>query len=221
MSKFSVIYRPTTLFSLRDSNATSSGAKSLLLPSPYSIKMAIISKAISFDGVDFNCDRELFGFIRDAKISYHIQGDYCVNKCCVKIQKKRGNDPFIPSIAFREYVFMNSDIEVIFEVDSENAKEFLMRYLHTINYFGKRGCFFQFIEYKHDPSKPNVCEFNVNNCLTSGILQEYDDFNDSFSFDSVNIYSSVKTIVRNRQILVLPVTNTGASKSYSCYEVVE
>jgi hypothetical protein len=51
--KFSALFRPTALFSLRDSNSTSSGAKSLLLPSPYSIKMALISQAISLGGEDF------------------------------------------------------------------------------------------------------------------------------------------------------------------------
>lgn len=220
MSKFSVIYRPTTLFSLKDSNATSSGAKSLLIPSPYSIKMAIINKAISFDGIDFNKEKELFGHIRDAKISYCIQGDYCVNKCCIKIQKKRDNDPFKSTIAFREYVSMNSDIEVIFEVENEHAKEFLMQYLHTINYFGKRGCFFQFIEYKQETSKQNVFMFDMKNNFTSGLLQEYDDFDSSLSFENVNIYSSAQT-KRKKNIFMLPVINTGTSKSYSCYEVIE
>lgn len=219
MSKFSVIYRPTTLFSLKGSNATSSGAKSLLLPSPYSIKMAIINKAISYDNVDFNKELDKFAYIRDARISYHISGDYCVNKCCVKIQKKRDKDPFKPTISFREYVFMNSDIEIIFEVESETAKEFLMQYLYRINYFGKRGCFFQFVEYKQESSTPNVNEFDIKN-IAQGILQEYDDFDDSLSFENVNIYSSSQT-KRRKKILLLPLVNTGASKSYSCYEVLD
>lgn len=219
MSKFSVIYRPTTLFSLKDSNATNSGAKSLLLPSPYSIKMAIINKAISFDNVDFSRELDKFAYIRDARISYHISGDYCVNKCCVKIQKKRDKDPFKPTISFREYVFMNGDIEIIFEVESEKAKKFLMQYLYRINYFGKRGCFFQFVEYKQEPSTPNVNEFDIKN-IAQGILQEYDDFDESLTFDNVNIYSSTKT-KRRKKILMLPITNTGASKSYSCYEVID
>lgn len=219
MSKFSVIYRPTSLFSLKDSNATSSGAKSLLLPSPYSIKMAIINKAISYDNVDFNKELDKFAYIRDARISYRISGDYCVNKCCVKIQKKRDKDPFKPTISFREYVFVNDDIEIIFEVESEPAKDFLMQYLYRINYFGKRGCFFQFIEYKQEPSKPNVDEFDIKN-IAQGILQEYDDFDKSLTFEGVNIYSSAQT-KRKKKILMLPVINTGASKSYSCYEVID
>ena len=58
------------LFSLKDSNSTSSGAKSLFLPSPYSIKMAFISQAMSLGGVNFSKDKNLFAAIRDVEISY-------------------------------------------------------------------------------------------------------------------------------------------------------
>ena len=51
--KFSAVFQPTTLFSLKDSNSTNSGAKSLFLPSPYAIKMAILNQAITIGGVDF------------------------------------------------------------------------------------------------------------------------------------------------------------------------
>ena len=94
--KFSATFKPMTLFSLRDSNSTSSGAKSLLLPSPYAIKMAFISQAISLGGVDFN-NVENFRVIRDVKISYYIDGDICVNNCFVKIQKQRDKD-FFPNL---------------------------------------------------------------------------------------------------------------------------
>ena len=62
--KFSAIYKPTTLFSLRDSNSTSSGGKSLFLPSPYSIRMAFISQSISLGGVDFEENKDLFDIIK-------------------------------------------------------------------------------------------------------------------------------------------------------------
>jgi len=64
MNSFSVIYKPTALFSLKDSNATNSGAKSLFMPSPYSIKMAILNQAITLDGVDFNGKKNQFFSIR-------------------------------------------------------------------------------------------------------------------------------------------------------------
>lgn len=215
---FSAIFRPTALFSLRDSNSTSSGAKSLFLPSPYAIKMAFLSQAISLGGEDFNNRTDLFNIIRDAKISYRINGNYCKNNCFVKIQKQRDKEPFKPTVSFREYVYIDGDIELIFDVEKVENMDFIKKYLHTINYFGKRGCFFQFIEYKDNPSEPNVKEFDSKH-LFPGIIQEFDDFNHSVSFENVNNYSEIKT-KRDKHVLILPLTCINSSKSYTSYAII-
>lgn len=213
--KFSVVYKPTALFSLRDSNSTNSGAKSLFMPSPYAVKMAFLSQAISLGGIDFENNPGLFEIVRDVKISYFVKGSFCVNNCFIKIQKQRDNDPFRPTVSFREYVFLSDDVEIIFETDSEDGVAFLKTYLHRINYFGKRGCFFQFVAYKEIPSKPNVKVFDPHD-WSAGLIQEYDDFDQSLTFEKVNSYSEAKTR-RNKQILVLPLVCCSASKSYTGY----
>lgn len=215
--EFSAIYKPTTLFSIRDSNSTNSGAKSLFLPSPYAIKMAFLSQAISLGGENFYENKKHFEIIRDAKISYHINGNFCVNNFFVKIQKQRDNDPFKPTVSFREYIFIDDSIEIIFEVKDDEDAVFLKRYLHLINYFGKRGCFFQFVNYNDDTSEPNVNVFNIEN-LSFGILQEYDDFDKTLNFDNVNSYSDSKT-KRSKNILVLPLVSKSSSKSYTNFSV--
>jgi len=216
--KFSAIYKPTALFSLRDSNSTSSGAKSLFLPSPYSIKMAFLSQAISLGGENFYENTKHFEIIRDATVSYNIKGNFCVNNCFVKIQKRRDNDPFKPTVSFREYVFLDEDLEIIFEVKSNEDVAFLKQHLHQINYFGKRGCFFQFVKYNDEPSEPNVKVFDVKS-LSNGVLQEYDDFNIKLKFDNVSSYCDAKTI-RSKTILVLPLSTTSSSKSYTNYKII-
>jgi CRISPR/Cas system-associated protein Cas5 (RAMP superfamily) len=216
--KFSAIFRPTALFSLRDSNSTSSGAKSLLLPSPYAIKMAFLSQAISIGGEDFNKRSDLFCIVRDAKISYRIEGYFCVNNCFIKIQRQKDNNPFKPTVSFREYVFINGNIEFIFDVEKFEDIIFMKKYLYAINYFGKKECFFQFIEYKDIPSEPNVKEFDSEH-LYPGIIQEFDDFNHSLYFDNVNSYSETKT-KRDKCILVLPLTCISSSKSYTNYAII-
>lgn len=213
--KFSAIYKPTALFSLRDSDSTNSGAKSLFLPSPYAIKMAFLSQAISLGRVDFENNPQLFAIIRDLKIFYRIKGNFCVNNCFIKIQKQRDNDPFRPTVSFREYVSVSDDIEIIFETDTLESVGFLKTYLHKINYFGKRGCFFQFVKYDEVPSKANVNVFNPHD-LSAGIIQGYDDFDKSLTFEQVNSYSEART-KRRKQLLVLPLVNNGSSKSYTSY----
>lgn len=232
MNSFSVIYRPTALFSLKESGATNSGAKSLFIPSPYSIKMAILNQAITLDGVNFEGKKNrLFQYVRDAKISFYLKGDFCVNNCFVKILKKKEDkrgkkakaegQVFIPgfqkTISFREYVFMNEDLEIIFEVNDVDSKDFIKKYLHKINYFGKRGCFFQFIGYSNSPTNNNVLSFSSEN-LKPGILQEYDDFDTSFDFDNVNSFSQAR-VNRKKEIFLLPFERINSSKSYSRYQV--
>ena len=213
--KFSAIYKPTALFSLRDSNSTSSGAKSLFLPSPYAIKMAFLNQAISLGGENFNENKKHFEIIRDADIRYNIKGSFCVNNCFVKIQKQRDNDPFKPTVSFREYLYLDSDLEIVFEVKDEEDILFLKQYLHRINYFGKRGSFFQFIRYNDEPNEPNVKVFDVKN-MSFGVLQEYDDFDKKLTFENVNSFSDAKT-TRKKSILVLPLSSVSSSKSYTNY----
>lgn len=213
--RFSAIYKPTALFSLRDSNSTSSGAKSLFLPSPYAIKMAFLNQAISLGGVNFNESKNHFNAIRDVNISYYIKGNFCVNNCFIKIQKQRDNEPFKSTVSFREYVFLDNELEIIFDVSNDADTTFLKQYLHRINYFGKRGCFFQFMKYNDEPSEPNVKVFDVKT-LSFGILQEYDDFDKKLTFDNVNSFSSSKTI-RSKRIMVLPLSTVSSSKSYTNY----
>lgn len=217
--KFSATYKPTALFSLRDSNSTSSGAKSLLLPSPYAIKMAFLSQAISLGGENFDEDKKKFEIVRDVGISYCIKGNFCVNNCFVKIQKQREGEPFKSTVSFREYVYLDDEIEIIFDVKDDLFSEmvfFLKQYLHKINYFGKRGCFFQFVKYNDNPTEPNVKNFDVKN-LSSGLLQEYDDFGKKLAFENVNSYSDAKT-TREKSLLVIPVTSGNSSKSYTSYK---
>jgi hypothetical protein len=215
--RFSVIYKPTSLFSLRESNSTSSGAKSLFLPSPYAIKMAFLSQAISLGGENFYENKRHFEIIRDAAISFFIQGSFCVNNCFIKIQKQRENDPFKSTVSFREYIFLGDQLEIVFEVKTNEAVAFLKQYLHRINYFGKRGCFFQFLRYNEEPNESNVKELDLK-MMDFGILQEYDDFEEKLKFHDVNSFSDAKTF-RKKRIFVLPLNLVSSSKSYTYYRI--
>ncbi len=233
-NSFSAIYRPTALFSLKDSNATNSGAKSLFIPSPYAIKMAILNQAITLDGIEFNGKKNVhFEFVRDAKIGYHLKGHFCVNNCFVKILKKKEDkrgkkakeegQVFIPgfqsTISFREYLHLTDDLEIVFSTSSAEASIFLKNYLYKINYFGKRGCFFQFIKYSDIPNAANVMSFSADN-FSSGLLQEFDDFSEKMTFENVNSYSSGR-VTRAKKILLLPISKISSSKSFSHFKVMD
>jgi len=212
--KFSVIYQPTNLFSLKESNSTNSGAKSLLVPSPYSIKMALFNQAITIDGKDIFEDKKSkeFAFVKDAGIEYRVSGSFCVNNCFVTIQSLR-DGTYRGKPSFREYIYLSDNIEIIFDVKSEEAKQYLQKYLYRINYFGKRGCFFQFVGYRDNPGDPNVKEFNVSD-FSPGILQELDDISPKADFRNVDNFDPASA-KRDKKILVIPVKNVNSSKSYT------
>lgn len=217
--KFSVIYQPTNLFSLKESNSTNSGAKSLLIPSPYSIKMALFNQAITIDGIDIFEKKESkeFVFIKDSTIEYRILGSFCVNNCFITIQSLR-DGTYRGKPSFREYIYLSNNIEIIFDVKNEESKQYLKKYLHRINYFGKRGCFFQFIGYRDNPGEPNVKKFNASD-FTPGILQEFDDISSKAQFANINNFDK-SGAKREKKILVIPVKNLNSSKYYTHYRCI-
>jgi hypothetical protein len=232
--RFSAIYQPVSLFSLKDSNATNSGSKSLLLPSPYAIKMALLNQAIielSTKPFEANKSKEL-SYISNTEIFFNINGSFCVNNCFIKILKlkedKRGvkqkeagiefEPGFANTVSFREYIYLSQSLEIIFQTESSDAKIFLKRFLHRINYFGKRGCFFQFVEYLDSPNEPNVKEFDANN-ISVGVLQEFDDMSKKVTFENVNNYDNASA-KREKRILVIPVQNLKSSKAYTHFKCI-
>lgn len=223
--RFSVKYIPTTLFSLKNSGSTNSGAKTLFLPSPYAIKMAILNQAITVGGELTELEKQgskYFAYVRDAQISFRIDEDafFSVNNSFVKILKPaRDGGGFSQTVAFREYLYLSNPIEIIFSVTSEEQKQYLKRYLHKINYFGKRGCFFQFVEYSDNPPESNINEFNIKN-LAVGVLQEYDDFESSVEFDNVNNFSTTRP-KRVQKIQVLPLSSINTSKAFTVYKAIK
>src|SRR5688572_3920848 len=75
-------------FSLRPSNATSSSGKSLLIPSPYAIKMALIDCLISQRDVEDG--KQHFATIRDLEISIQLPKAIAVSRLTRRIQKPDG-----------------------------------------------------------------------------------------------------------------------------------
>jgi hypothetical protein len=220
-NNFSVIFQPVSLFSLKESNSTNSGAKSVLLPSPYAIKMAMLNQAILHNDLNKLEENKLeFSYIKNCKIAYHLSADnaFSVNNAFIKILKPERDTPgFQRTVSFREYVYIKGNIEIVFLGVTSEQEVYLKKMLSGINYFGKRGCFFQFIEFNNQPNDVNVKAFDIKN-LSAGILQEYDDFDNGVKFENVSNYSNVST-KRNKKVFILPLHLSGTSKGFSIYKL--
>jgi hypothetical protein len=164
------VFHQVSLFSLKTSDATSTGGRTLLVPTPCSIKMALLDVALRTYGMD--AGSESFPLIRDLTLAMSPPQQIVVNNCFVRIYKprrpkssqggmKRGQDdeqsetgeeregddagqgPYIRSVAFREYAQYSGPLGLAVQVETEPTAEHLSSLLLQLNYLGKRGSFFQ------------------------------------------------------------------------------
>lgn len=145
-----VEYQPTSLFSLKSSQATSSVGVSLIIPTPYSIKMALVDAAFRA-GMDREQDYD--DLLRSlAKVELRIAPVpvAVVTNTFLKIrQESRDGDPshpYGPAIAYREMVHLHGTWFWAFDLacGDDLLAERLVRLAPYINYIGKRGSFIQY-----------------------------------------------------------------------------
>lgn len=222
------VYQPTTLFSLKASEATNSAGKSLLSPSPYSVKMALLNAICTFDSI-LTAERH-FGYIRDLEIQFALPEYIAVNNCFIKIIKKDDHpkgpeDLFKSTVAFREFVYFSGELKIAVRLPPNAAKseiDFLKTYFGKINYFGKRASFFQLIDFHQEPfselPEEYSREWNIQSFqkIGSSILVKMDDFGSNVKFENVSSYSDKKTN-RATKIIMLPVMMIKANKNFTIF----
>lgn len=220
------IYQPTTLFSLRPSWATTSGGKSLLLPSPYALKMAVLDAAIRSSGLAQA--EKAWPWIRDMAVGIQLPAQIVVTNLFTKILRARRNPaapgsadagPFQKTIAYREYVYHPAPITLAFAVPDKQAAR-LGNWLAQINYLGKRGGLMQLMA--APTPLDEVADFvlltaDANSFPLHGLVQQLDDCDPKMNFVEANIYDTKKPkrVVRH---IILPYQLKKSSRSYSLYE---
>jgi hypothetical protein len=229
-------YNPTSLFSLRYSSATAAGAKSLVVPTPYTIKMALLVAAIRWRGLDY-ARNEAFPKVRDIRPIRIRPAEYAVvNRCFLKYQKlredktaKAGREAdylppigYLSTVGFREYVYLRGYWDIGLPVDAADDAVLLSSLAVRVNYFGKRGSFVQFLgsevaaELPAGFSSPLADSFSTG---AQGILQPLDDMAPSLTFDEVDVTtdSRLSEAHRPRTPTVLPYRLMASANGYAAY----
>jgi hypothetical protein len=233
-------YEPTGLFSLRPALSTASGAQSLLVPTPFAVKMALLDVAIHLYGVEQGA--AWWPDMRDLAVALALPDALVVNKTFIKIQrptrvtkgnaeevaeaKAAGIYPLGPTIAFREFVQFSGMLGVAVQSRSPIAALPLARLLAHITYLGKRGGFMQM-------QAPPTASADLDTAWTvltespqqfaiNGTLQMLDDCGAGLTWDHVDIYSgkAIK-LGGNERVLrsvVLPYELYRSSYRYSLYK---
>lgn len=233
-------YQPTSLFSLRPHTATTSGGKSLIVPTPFATKMALLDVTIRTQGLARG--QSLFPATRDLQIAVRLPKWIVVNNSFTKtlrlkeiktkaseketaIAKAKANHqwPFQKTIAFREYVQFGGPLALAFQgMPSED----LMPLLIQVNYLGKRGGFIQLLAPPTTtaslPDSFTVLTEGVNGAFSLGTLQMVDDCGPGLTFERANVFDSDQKIRVGRDRVfhhvVLPYRPARSSRGFTLYE---
>lgn len=216
-------YHPTALFSLKTSLATSSVGKSLVLPTPYSIKMAFVDAAFR-TGLSNAESAHFLRSLAGVEVRVAPPEVSCVTHTFVKVrQESRNSDPlrpYISSIAYREVVHHSGILRWAFDLatgDPTIAPRLVAIAPH-INYIGKRGSFIQFIGLSRRESLSHQFTQAVQNQeawrLTAGPILPLDDFGPEADMDTLSSFTK-KSPKRDKHrrfiqtIVPLRLVNTG------------
>lgn len=225
-------YEAVTLFSLKLSVATSSGGKTLLVPTPYALKMALLDSACRTLGV--SVAESLWEQIRGLQVAIRPAPKVVVTNLFQRILKPYKKTPkpetpdfgpFQRTIGYREYAQLVGTMSVALNLDDAQRDTFVNLFLN-INYFGKRGGFMQLVNVPYVVDELPMQFVDVANeqgaFSVFGTLQMLDDCSPDLPFERVNIFSGVKLKDGDRihRNIVLPYRMTRSSKSFSLYEYV-
>lgn len=232
-----VSYQPVSLFSLKRSDATSMAARSNLVPTPYAIKMALLKVLLESEGKDHSTNFELwiksqFTWIRDLQIYILPPERLIVNRNGYKLRywnqqadkdyRKEHNkeappiSPMQDGFVFREWVHLEGNVHICCGATSRLAD--LERLFAQINYFGKRGCFFQYLPEASQQTPEAQFQPDSSKSFT---VQPMDDLGDKTTFSKINTFSTEKAQLDKDRVIkpgFLPLELTATSARYDLYK---
>lgn len=230
-------YQPTTFFSLRPSNATTSGGKTLITPTPFSVKMALLDVAIRLYGK--KQATEWFPAMRDLQVAIALPQHISVINTFIKILRPHKSGPkdtfgtglagpMGNTISYRELVYFAGNIHIGLQANKVAKKQPSYQVLLSqINYLGKRGGFMQFIDVNQQDDLPDGFTIlnpeAVDSFRIGGTLQLLDDCGAKMSFAHADVFSGKNISVgkangRLLNTVILPYQTIRYSQSYTLYE---
>jgi hypothetical protein len=226
-------YAASALFSLKPATATASGGKTLLVPTPFAIKMALLDIAIRLEGRE-RAAAAWDEWIGAARVALCPPERIVVNNTFIKVLRPRRNPAapgsqhagfFQQTIAYREYAQWDDVLGLAFELGESADVERLSRWLFNINYLGKRGSFVQLQgppqQVETLPDGYIVIDGDLGTMSLNALLAQLDDVGEGTPFAQVDIYSGKRIQLGKQRVLrhvALPYRLVASSRGYSFYE---
>ncbi len=195
-------YAPATLFSLKNSRATSTAGKTLLTPTPYAVKMAFLDAALR-DGLAKDPER-LVRWLAGASVRIGVPQSACVTGTIQSVrqethdaERKRNPDSsrYRATIAMREFVHYSGTMRLAFDSNScpNQFAALLRRAAPAINYLGKRGSFVQYLRTGRlktlDGTFTQPVDETEGKLPAGGHRAALDDFGPKASFAALNSFA--------------------------------
>lgn len=231
-------YEPVSLFSLRSTFSMSKGGKTLLLPTPYAVKMALIDAC--FRSADAHVAeataRTMFDRLKARALRFRPPCECVVQNTFIKIRQDERDSAaglYVPTIAYRELVFYAGTLEIAIDARGWEPAE-VDAVAHAavhVNYFGKRGSFFQFVQSEVQNGLPPRFTISDRDEVTAiptgvyGVTQFLDDFGPDLcsakdGFERISTYHGKDIKLGKHRILVstlVPYHRIEASRSFTRY----
>lgn len=232
-------YRPVTLFSLRMTHATSKGGKTLVTPTPYAVKMALLDacfRRFSPSEADTRA-RTVFDWVKGREVRLRPPKHCVVNNTFMKVldwSREPVGGPFRNTIAYREFAFFAGD-ELLVAVGasglSAEARSILEELFAHVNSLGKRGGFWQFAGCERilgvlpfgfttpslDATFEQIAAYRLTQALDD-FGQVLCDANDGF--ERVSTYGSGSVRLGDQRVLTvtsIPYQRRSASRHFTWY----
>lgn len=232
-------FTPVAIFSLKPASATSSGGKTLICPTPFAIKMALLDAALRTQG--YRAGQQLWPTIRDLRLKVALPLSLAVVNTFTKIVRPKKNGPSDDdgtglttplgrTIAYREYVSFGGTLSLAAQLGVGEAPPVsLTRLFSHITYLGKRGGFLQLQDLPRAMADDDLGEdagwvpltTNQTGFSFAGTLQILDDCSPTMTFEHADIYSGKRITLGKERVLrhvVLPYQLTRSSRNFSLYE---
>ncbi len=234
-------YEPVSLFSLRMSNTTSKGGKTLVVPTPYAVKMALIDACFrAYDGEEAQrTARSVFDALKGRRIRFRPPPHCVVQNTFVKAldAERDGDLPFKQTIVYREFAaFSGGTLAVAVEVGgmSEADCALVEKLFRHINSIGKRGSFWQCVGAGRtsgpipDGYTAALHGGELNRPELYGMVQVLDDFGEELvkakdGFERISTYGEGKVTLGKHRVLAttaVPYRVENASKRHTWYRRV-
>ncbi len=195
-------YLPVGLFSLKHGEATSTGGKSLLLPTPFALRTALVDAALRVEGV--HQAETVFRLVKTLDLALKPPAYAAVSALFVKVLKperpdsaKAGQRFFQKTIAFREYVHWWGELGLAFGGEEADLQA-VAAWLPHITYLGKRG---GFVQLAGPPERVDTLpegylmlepRGQTPQAFPLGLVQRVDDWGPDMTWPKLNVFSDEK-----------------------------